>query len=196
MEPLLGPPRTSSAPGSWQAFALDATLRATLALAAAALAGAALWRASASVRHLVWATALAGSAGDAAADARPADLASPDPPASEANPPLADATAGSPPCRWRRRCRQSLRPPARRWVNRIDPPAAGPTATSSPSLPRRRRSVLLAWWRASRWLAAIWGVGVSSCCCHLLAGHARLWRLARRSTRSIDGAPGRGWPES
>ena len=49
MEPLLDLVRTSSALDTWQAFALEGTLRATLAMATAALVGAALWRAYASV---------------------------------------------------------------------------------------------------------------------------------------------------
>jgi hypothetical protein len=61
MESLLDLLPIPPASGSWQALALDVSLRATLALAASALAVAALRRASASVRHLVWASALAGA---------------------------------------------------------------------------------------------------------------------------------------
>ena len=61
MTPLLDLVVTLSALDAWQAFAVESTLRVTLAMAAAAARGRGPVASSASVRHLVWASALAGS---------------------------------------------------------------------------------------------------------------------------------------
>ena len=185
MKSLLDLVPTSSALDTWQAFAVEGTLRATLAMAAAALVGAALWRASASVRHLVWASALAGAlatpwlmlalpswrvpilprargqASPAAADARPESL--PEPVAWEmpADVAVAGSTMGE---------------------RTIDPgrPDIEPIVRRASS----ERSVAFDW---ASWLAAAWGVGVVVVLVPMMTGLARLRRIGRRSARSSDG---------
>jgi hypothetical protein len=61
MQSLLEILPASSALESWQAMTVDGVLKATLLIAVATVAGALLWRASASTRHLVWTSALAGT---------------------------------------------------------------------------------------------------------------------------------------
>jgi beta-lactamase regulating signal transducer with metallopeptidase domain len=160
----------------WLAFAAETTLRATLVMAAAALAGAALWRSSASLRHLVWTSALAGSL------VMPALLLTlpswrvavlPGDPGHATSGALDLGTSGLP------------TPPAREWsepaprapIMGRELPRAGslvePTRNEGP------RAVPLA-----TWLTAAWGVGVAVVLVPLLTGLARLRRIARRSAMS------------
>jgi len=185
MKPLLDLVPTLSALDTWQAFAIEGTARATLAMAAAALVGAALWRASASVRHLVWASALAGAlampwlmltlpswrvpilpharaqAKAAAPDARPTSLPGPVAWEMPAGAAVADTTMGE-------RTIDPGRPDIEPIVGRA--PSKGPAA--------------LDW---ASWLAAAWGVGVVVVLVPMLTGLARLRRIGRRSARSSDG---------
>lgn len=181
----------SSTPGPWPALALDVTLRATLALAAAALAGAALRHASASVRHLVWTSALAGTLAMpflvlalpswrvpilpratpaprlSVRDAAPAGL-----PATE--------TAGRP-------ARVAADGPAEdiRTVDTRRPHVAWRATTPVPAIrtSERRAAGNRDW---TSWIALAWGFGAVVVLLPLVAGHAKLRWIGRRAARSAD----------
>jgi beta-lactamase regulating signal transducer with metallopeptidase domain len=185
MRPLLNLVPTPPAPDTWQAFAAEGTLRATLLMAAAALVGAALWRASASVRHLVWASALAGAL------AMPwLMLALPSwrvpvlPRARvQAKPAAPDASPISPPGSVARETPSGVGVAGTMIGERtIDPgrPDVEPFVRRAPP----EGSVALSW---ASWLAAAWGVGVVAVLVPTLTGLARLRRIGRRSARSGDG---------
>jgi hypothetical protein len=61
MKPLLDSLPVSFALKTWQALTIEEILRATIVLVAAFFVVVAMWRASASVRNLIWTSALAGT---------------------------------------------------------------------------------------------------------------------------------------
>jgi beta-lactamase regulating signal transducer with metallopeptidase domain len=189
MKSLLELVSLPNAIGSWQALALDVTLRATLALTAAALVGAALRRASASVRHLVWASALTGALAlpflmlalpswrvpvlPQAKPATPLPARDPIPAPVALETPSRDTAAGV----AIRKQAIDLRRPAVEPLERI-------ATTPMPPVRSPERSVAGNW---AAWITGAWGVGAVVVLLPLLAGHARLRRLGRRCSRSIGG---------
>ncbi len=182
MESLLELLPASSALESWQALAVEGVLRASLLIVAAAVAGALLWRASASTRHLVWTSALAGT------------LAIP----------LLMLTLPS----WRVPILPLARVPGRVVppVNNARPvvlPEPRETAISLVKSPNEERPVdrvrpvetvvqraaerrpLVTNWAV--WTAVAWGLGAVIACVPMLIGLARLGQIRRRSLSWADG---------
>lgn len=173
-----------SVSGTWPALALAVCLRATLVLAAAALACAGLRRRSAAVRHLVWAAALGGVGvlplltwglppwgvpvlpGTEPAPRVAAHVAPPAAPALAAidvpRPALADAG-----------------------LDRRERSAGEPALAQVTGDAGRARAAVQPWpW--TTWLAAAWGCGVVAVLASLLVGQARLAWWKRRAPRMAD----------
>ena len=143
-------------------------------------------RSSASVRHLVWASALAGSLAMPRAPARLAVVASPDPPARQGRPIRLRSTPGPRPSRTSRTGAAHDR------RDRRDDRTNGGAAEdlkSSPSVePTQPRGSLAVPW--AFWLTAAWGVGVAVVLVPLLIARARLRRIVRRPEGRTMGT----WP--
>jgi beta-lactamase regulating signal transducer with metallopeptidase domain len=177
--------------GAWTTLALDATARATLLLAVAWVACAALRRASASARHLVWTLSLTGALAmpllvlalpkvwlpllpgpDAGwppivRDSLPAGMPGADVP--EAPPRMADMRTMPEP------------------VIPTNFPSRGFAADPAPRpLPVSLRTArpAISW---PSWVAAAWGVGVVVMLVPIVVGRARLWLMGRRLPRLVDG---------
>jgi beta-lactamase regulating signal transducer with metallopeptidase domain/protocatechuate 3,4-dioxygenase beta subunit len=187
--------RIPSATGFWQAFAADVTLKAGLALAGAFLASVALRRASASLRHLVWTAALAGTLAMPfltlalpawrlpilpEADSGSPLYASVEPPtvlpASIASPMPAPTPAIGPPSGAR------MTP-----IERSEPagiPESRFARTPGPAVRSSARTAVVSW---TPWIAAAWGTGAIVVLLPWLIGLSRLCWLARRSTPASGG---------
>ncbi len=193
IESLINLLPNSSAAGSWQAFAVGVTLRVTFVLAASALVGAALRRASASLRHLVWGAALAGT------------LALPFLTISLPSwrVPILPQAKPAPRVDVRNSLTERFRAPI--GSKTLPGAALGEAAVGERTIDPRQPAVTIASGVAATpfsavdsspqpasrhwgvWIAAVWGVGFVIVLMPLLAGHARLRTLGNRFAKSSDG---------
>jgi beta-lactamase regulating signal transducer with metallopeptidase domain len=175
-------------PDTWPAFAIESALRATLATTAAAMACLALRRVSASVRHLIWASSLAGAlAIPLLMLALPAWRVSILPrhgaqPSVAAVAPVTPIPAVEPP-----RAMPAGVPPASFAIRAPEVGTSPPRLEIIPerSLPEAPREI--AW---STLLIVAWGLGAGLVLAPTLAGLASLRRIGVRSARPSEGELG------
>jgi beta-lactamase regulating signal transducer with metallopeptidase domain len=179
----------ASGASTWQALAVGITLRATLALGVAALAGVALRRASASMRHLVWTLALTGAlAMPLLMLAMPA-VRLPILPVTPGTPPLSvtqEAPAAVPASLEFRDpvpIAGNERPTVANRINvdarEADAPAE-PAGQRAAAVPAPARASAWSW---APWLAGLWFAGAMMVITPWLMGRVRLAWLTNRRTR-------------
>jgi beta-lactamase regulating signal transducer with metallopeptidase domain/protocatechuate 3,4-dioxygenase beta subunit len=190
MKLLLDLGSLTSSLGKWQSVALDVTVRTTIALTAAALICATLRRTSASVRHLVWASAVTGALAMPLLTLSLPAWRLPVLPPTEPGHLLSDRI-DQPPGRP-----APLTPPGIPAIERpVDAVTIndGRAAADLPSQPATARLSAVRpaprtfSWSWAQWIAAVWGAGAVAVILPMVIGQARLRWLRRRSLRLADG---------
>jgi beta-lactamase regulating signal transducer with metallopeptidase domain len=187
MESLLSSIPASFALDNWQALAIEGILRATLVLAAACCVVVAMWQSSASVRHLVWTSALAGTLALPALMLVLPSWRVPIPPRAQTQvqiiPVIGHAMRSnvSVPVEADFQSDRATVDSTRR-SRKVDPPGSylDPPMGDVPS----SRSATENW---TFWIVAVWGVGAVIVLLPMLSGMSRLRRITRQSKRSVDG---------